>query len=138
MVPSTAALRLTREWVDLDKNRLHILGMATIAKRLLTLCLASALVIGVTAQLMPSSIAQAQMTVSAEMAGGCAGPKAPCTGHSPSCIDRVGCVTVSVVPTAPASIPAPIEWTSLGYDLAPELLAGISVKPELSPPILAA
>ena len=138
MVPTTAALRLARERVDLDKNRLHIPGMATIAKRLLTLCLASALVIGVTAQLMPSSIAQAQMTVSAEMAGGCAGPKAPCTSHSPNCIDHVGCVTVSALPIAPASIAAPVEWISLAYDLAAESLAGISVKPELSPPILAA
>ena len=113
-------------------------GMATILKRLLILCLALALVVGVTAQLMPSSMAQAQITVSAEMAGGCAGPKAPCTGRSPNCIDHVGCVTVSALPTAPASIAAPVEWTSLDYDLAPESLAGISVKPELSPPILAA
>jgi hypothetical protein len=112
--------------------------MAMIAKRLLTLCLALALVIGVTAQLMPSSMAQAQMTVSAEMASGCAGPKAPCTGHSPNCVDHLGCVTVSALPTSPTSIAVAFEWTSLGYVLVPESLAGISVKPELSPPILAA
>jgi hypothetical protein len=48
-----------------------LLGMAVIAKRLLTLCLALALVVGVTVQLMPSSIAAPQMTVSADdMAGG--------------------------------------------------------------------
>jgi hypothetical protein len=32
----------------------------------------------------------------------------------------------------------PFEWTSLDYDLAAESLSGTSVKPELSPPILAA
>ena len=138
MVLNTTALCLTGERVDLEKNRLHIPGMATIAKRLLTLCLALALVIGVTAQLMPSGIAAAQTSVCAGMAGGCDGPKPPCTGHTPSCVDRVGCVTVSAIPTSPASMVAPVEWTSLGYDLAPGSLAGISVKPEISPPILVA
>jgi hypothetical protein len=32
----------------------------------------------------------------------------------------------------------PVEWTSLDYDLASESLTGISLQPELSPPILAA
>ena len=111
--------------------------MAAALKRLLTLGLMLALVIGTTAQLMPSSIAETRM-MSAEMAGRGAGPQAPCTGHMPNCVDHVGCVTVSALPTSPASIAAPVEWTSLGYDLAPESLAGIFVKPELSPPILAA
>jgi len=112
--------------------------MATILKRLLTLCLALALVFGVTAQLMPSSMAAAEITVSADMAGGCAGPQAPCTGHMLNCVDHLGCVTVSALPTSPTSIAVAFEWTALGYDLVPESLAGISVKPELSPPILAA
>ena len=137
MVPNTAALRLTGERVDLEKNRLHIPGMAKIAKRLLTLCLALALVISVTAQLMPSGVAAAQTSVCG-MTGGCDGPKPPCTGHTPNCVDHVGCITVSAIPTSPASMVAPVEWASLGYDLAPEALAGISVKPEISPPILVA
>jgi hypothetical protein len=115
--------------------------MATILKRLLTLCLALAFLLGVTAQLMPFmpfSMAETQITVGAEMAGGCAGPQAPCTGHMPNCVDHIGCVTVPALPTSPASLSVPVEWTSLNYDLAPEALAGISVKPELSPPILAA
>jgi hypothetical protein len=112
--------------------------MATIAKRLLTLCLALAFLVGVTAQLMPSSMAETPMTVSADTAGGCAAPHAPCTGHTPNCVDNIGCVTVSALPTSPASIAAPVEWASLDYDLVPESLAGISVRPELSPPILAA
>lgn len=112
--------------------------MATLAKRLLALSLALALVIGVTGQLMPAGASTAQTTVSAGMAGGCDGPKPPCTGQTPSCVDHVGCITVSAIPTSPASMTVPVEWTSLGYDLAPESLAGISIKPEISPPILVA
>ena len=112
--------------------------MAAIAKRLLTLGLALTFLIGVTAQLMPSSMPEAQVTISAEMGGGCAGPQPPCTGHTANCVDHLGCVTVSALPALPATIAVPVEWTSLVYDFAPQALAGISVKPELSPPILAA
>jgi hypothetical protein len=112
--------------------------MLAILQRLLTLCLALALLGGVTAQLMPSSMAQTQMNVSAEMSGGCPGPQPPCTSHMPNCVDHLGCVTVSALPTSPASIAVASDWTTLDYDLAPEALTGISVKPELSPPILSA
>jgi hypothetical protein len=112
--------------------------MAAVVKRLLTVCLALALVVGVTGQLMPSSMAAPHMTASADMGGGCAGPQPPCTGHVPNCLDHGGCITVSALPASPTLIAAPVEWTSLDYDLAPQALAGISVKPELSPPILAA
>lgn len=115
-----------------------LLGMARIAKRLLAVCLALALVLGVTVQLMPSAMAQAQMAASAGMAGGCDSPKPPCTGHAPNCLDHVGCITVSALPASPTAVAVPVEWTSLDYDLAPVSLAGISVQPELSPPILAA
>jgi hypothetical protein len=112
--------------------------MATVLNRFLRLCLALALVVGVTAQLIPSSMAAPQVTVSTDMAGGCAGPHAPCTGQMPNCIDQAGCIAVSALPASPTSIAVPVEWTSLGYDLVPESLTGISVQPELSPPILAA
>src|SRR3982751_4155349 len=112
--------------------------MSAILNRLLTLCLALALVIGVTAHLMPVSMAQLDMDTRTDMAGGSAGTQVPCTGHTPNCVDHIGCITVSAIPTSPTSIAVPIEWTSLDYEFAPESLAGISVKPELSPPILAA
>jgi hypothetical protein len=112
--------------------------MVTVAKRLLTLCLTLAFLVGVTAQLMPSSMAETQMTSRAEMPGGCAGPQPPCTGHMPNCVDHVRCVTLSTLLASPASVAVAFEWASLDYDLALESLSGISVKPELSPPILAA
>jgi hypothetical protein len=108
-----------------------------VVKRLLTLCLALAFLVGVTGQLMSSSMAAAPIMVSADMAGGCASPQPPCTGHLPNCVDHLGCITVSALSVSPTLIAAPVEWTSLDYDLAPQALTGISVKPELSPPILA-
>src|SRR5215472_431179 len=111
--------------------------MAAVLKRLLRVCLALGFLAGVTAQLMPSSMAQHQTIASAEM-GGSAGPYPPCTGHMPNCLDQGGCVTMSALPALPASVTRPVEWTSLEYDLAPQALSGISVKPELSPPIIAA
>src|SRR6516162_8469615 len=112
-------------------------GMATVLKRLLTVCLALAFLVGVTAQLMPSSMAETVTTVSTEMGGGCACPYPPCTGHMPNCLNHGCCISVSVLPTSPATIALPVEWRSLDYHLPPQLLAGISVKPELFPPILA-
>ena len=109
--------------------------MATLLKRLLTACLALAFIVGATVQVLPLSVANGEMGIRADMAGG---PQPACTGHMPNCVDHVGCITLSALPAPPASIAVAFEWTSLDYDLAPESLAGISVKPELSPPILAA
>jgi hypothetical protein len=128
-----------RHRIDLHSIAAHVcLGMATILKRVLTLCLALVFLVGVTAQLVPVSMAQPDMAVRDGMAGGCAVPQPPCTGHMPNCVDHVGCVTVSALPTSPTSIAVPVEWILLDYDLALEALAGISVKPELAPPILEA
>ena len=112
--------------------------MATILKRLLTLCLALAFLVGATVQLVPCSSTQMDMGVRADMGGGCAAPQTPCTGHMPSCIDHVGCVTVPALPASPASMPIAFRWTMISYDFAAASLAGLTVKPELSPPILAA
>jgi len=112
--------------------------MAMVLKRLRAVCLALAFLVGLTAQLLPPSMPEAQMTVRADMAGGCSGPQPPCTGHMPNCVDHVGCVTVPALPASPTSVAVAFEWASLDYDHAAESLSGISVKPELSPPILAA
>jgi len=96
------------------------------------------LVVGTMAQLAPVSMAQPDLAVAADLADGCAGSQSPCTGHMGTCADHVCCITVSALPASLASVGMPFEWTSLYYPLAPESLSGISVKPELSPPILAA
>jgi hypothetical protein len=80
----------------------------------------------------------AKTAMSAQMAGGDDGPKPPCTGHMPNCLDHGGCIAVSALPPSPIPIAAPVEWRPLDYAFAPQALAGISVEPELSPPILMA
>jgi hypothetical protein len=112
--------------------------MATALKRLLRLGLILAFVASMTAQLVPVSMAQPDTGASADLGDDGAGSQPPCTGHMPNCVDHVGCITISALPASPASVAAAFEWTSLRYHLPPESLAGISVKPELSPPILAA
>ena len=111
-------------------------GMAAVLKPLLTICLTLVLLLGGPAQLMPPNLGGADTSVSAGMAGGCADPKPPC--HMPSCLDHGGCIGLSALPASPAAIAVPVEWTSPGYAFAPQPLSGISVKPELAPPILVA
>jgi hypothetical protein len=112
--------------------------MATIFKRLLTLSVAFGLLLGAAAQLLPCKIAHADMGNCANTVAGGAVSKAPCTGDTPTCIDHFGCISVSAIPIAPASPPVSVPWTSVSYDVAAEALSGMSVEPELAPPILAA
>jgi hypothetical protein len=108
-----------------------------ILKRLLTLCLALTFLVGATVRLVPCSTTQMDMGVRADMEGGCAAPQTPCTGHTPSCIDHVGCVAVPALTASPASMPTAFRWTIIAYDFAAASLPGLTVEPELSPPILA-
>jgi hypothetical protein len=112
--------------------------MATVLKRLLPLGLMLALVIGTTAQLVPVSMAQTDLAVFADLADGCSGSHSSCPGHVRTCADHVCCVTVSALPASLRTVAVAVEWRRVYYNLAPESLSGISVKPELSPPILAA
>jgi hypothetical protein len=112
--------------------------MATLMKRLLTCCLALAFLVGATAQLVPSGMAMAEMGAHADMTGGCAAPDMPRAGHTANCIDHLGCLAIPALPTSPASLAIPFRWTSVAYHFLATPLSGISVEPELSPPILAA
>ncbi len=112
--------------------------MATVIKNLLTLCLALAFLVGATVQLVPSSMALTDMGVRADMAGGRAQPLTPCADKMPNCVDNLGCLTVPALPTAAVSPAIPFRWTSVAYQFATAALSELSIKPELSPPILAA
>ena len=111
--------------------------MAVVLKRLSTLWLALALLITVSAP-VPAMMVQPDLGVRADTGGAYGGPQPPCTGHMPNCTDHLCCVTISTLPTSPALVAVALDWTSLYYPLTPGTLSGISVKPELSPPILAA
>jgi len=131
-----AAARSATRRVDPNRHQLHMLRIMTVWKRLLTLGLALAFLVGMTAQLMPPSMAETSTTVTDGTSGCCDDAQPPCRGHLPNCLDHGGCISLSALPASPATIAVQVEWTLLAYGLASQALAGISIKPELSPPIL--
>ena len=112
--------------------------MARAVQTLLTLGFVLAFLVGATAQLLPCSMSATGMGLHSDVMAGCAGPNTPCTDRAPACVDRIGCLTVPAHPILPESLPTVFPWTSIAYDFAAVLLPGLSVEPELSPPILAA
>ena len=65
------------------------------------------------------------------------GPVAPCKRATPTCVEHIGCVNVFAISASSARTGVLIQWREVRYDLAVSRLTGLSVAPELSPPILA-
>jgi len=110
--------------------------MTIVLRRLLTLCLAAVFLLGATVQMLPSSAAMADTGGSGKTAG-CTEPEAPSGKQMPNCIDRFGCLVVQALPIWPALLAVPFQWISVAYVFGAAPLLGLSLKPELSPPILA-
>ena len=68
---------------------------------------------------------------------GCNESQAPPVKHMPNCVDHYGCLTVQALPTSPTLLAVPFQWISVAYSIGAAPLLGLSIKPELSPPILA-
>jgi hypothetical protein len=106
-------------------------------RRFLTLCLVAAFFVGATVQILPWNAAMADpMGHSDEMAG-CADHAPAPVKHMPNCIDHYGCLAVQALPTSPTLLAVPFQWISVAYSVRAAPLLGLSVKPELTPPILA-
>src|SRR5262249_36190117 len=99
--------------------------MAAVLHRLLTVGLALAFLVGMTVQLVPSSMAETGTKRSAGMPGCGDSPRPPCPAPLPISL-APGCIPVPALPPSPAAIAVPVEWTSLVYEPAPQALAGIS------------
>ncbi len=108
--------------------------MGAILKRLLTLGVVLAFVVSTTAPVLPCGMAYAHGGIRADNAAEPARTKLPGADHSQMCVDHVGCVVSAAVPSSTLLVVA-LQWVSLGYDLRPASLSGISLKPDLSPPI---
>lgn len=108
-----------------------------ILRRLLSICLTAAFLVGATVQALPSSMAMADLSAHSEMGGGCDHPKPPCPDRTPNCIDHFGCLSVPALSISPTALQMPFQWASIAYISGATSLVGRSVEPELSPPILA-
>lgn len=109
-------------------------------KRVTIYLLAFAVVIGVTVQISGAALATAgapamEMAAMA-MGGDCDQPADPCTGVTPDCIDSMGCASNTAAPVAPLADSAPLRWGAVRYFPLCAMSAGVSIKPEHSPPIL--
>lgn len=109
-----------------------------ILHRLLTVCLALTLLVGVSTHLVPCGNPDPMGIQAADMSDGCS-TSAPCSDHRmPNCVGHLGCVVVPAIPVSATSVAVDFIGARLDYEVAPQALPGISVEPELSPPILAA
>lgn len=109
-------------------------------KRLAIYLLAFAVVLGVTLQVAGAALAAAglpatEMTAM-DMGGDCDQPAGPCNGLTPDCIDSMGCLSNLAAPVAPLAVSAPFKWSAVSYFSSNAMQAGVSIKPEHSPPIL--
>jgi len=133
LMPTCGLLR--RGLTAIEETPICLLGMAMALRRFLTLCLAAALLVGATVQILPWNAAMAGTGHSDQMAG-CAEHQAPPVKHMPNCIDHYGCLTVQALPTSPAMLAVPYQWMSVAYITGATPMLGLSIEPELSPPIL--
>jgi hypothetical protein len=61
-------------------------------------------------------------------------PKMPCNGKIPGCIGSIGCVAFGDFP-GPIAATSPVDWIVIAWSAGGPDLTGLSVEPELSPPI---
>lgn len=115
-----------------------------IAKRLSLTVLALVFVVASATQMMLFALAipsmPVPMSIGAEaMAAHPDGrPVAPCERSTPVCAEHIGCVIAVALPASAAAAHAPVERRAASSHAAQPHLAGRSVEPELSPPIVAA
>ena len=111
--------------------------MPTALRRFLTLCLAATFFVGATVQILPWNPAMADTMGHTDDMAGCADHAPVPVKHMPNCIDHYGCLTVQALPTSPALLVLPFQWVSVAYNVGAAPLLGLSIKPELTPPIVA-
>lgn len=82
-------------------------------------------------------VAQAGTLATGNLPDGSADHKNPCKDSAP-CADHPGCVALAALAPTPGAAPVPVSWALVEYRELALPLAGHSVEPELSPPILRA
>ena len=112
--------------------------------RLCIVLLAVAFVASATMQLMPHAIAAsagADAAVPCDMmdmktdTAPAGAPDMPCKGKIPDCADSLGCAVFVDLPARPHGAPVAVHWTKVAWSAAQPSLAGLTLEPELTPPI---
>ena len=107
-------------------------------KRATIYFLAFAITLGVTLQISGSALVaagQPAMSSTMDMGGDCDQPAPPCNGMTPDCMDSMGCFVNAAAPVAPLAVSEPLLWGDVSYFSLNAVPAGVSIKPEHSPPI---
>jgi hypothetical protein len=62
-------------------------------------------------------------------------PDMPCKGKIPDCTGSLGCAAFVDLAAGPQAAPAAVQWTEVAWSAAQPSLAGLTLEPELTPPI---
>lgn len=105
------------------------------------LLLAFAFVVGLTAQIAAGAwtmngclMSGASMGTSSEDSQS----DTPCNGMTLACIDSVGCAMPAALAVPQLLAPTAFAWIAATFTLPDNSLSGVSVQPDLTPPILRA
>jgi hypothetical protein len=61
----------------------------------------------------------------------------PCDPVTPDCLKAMGCIGFPSLPTPAGHVPEPVEYGRVAYSSAPMLGDGLTIEPNLLPPIAA-
>jgi hypothetical protein len=124
-------------------KRLERHGLAPQIERMLhrhgVLVLAFAFVVGLTAQIAAGVwTMNGCPTAMGSMSAPSGDPPSdvPCNGLTLACIDGVNCAMPTALPVPPMAASISFEWTAASFTLIDTSMSGLSLEPDLTPPIL--
>jgi hypothetical protein len=91
-----------------------------------------------TTQLIPIAAAAPDCDMTLVIQGQDGKAHVPCTDMTPSCIIDASCAFVVSLPAPNLALSASMSWARVAYVTASASLCGLSIKPDLTPPILPA
>jgi hypothetical protein len=107
-------------------------------RRLVVFFLVGGFLLVATTQLIPLASAAPDCNMTMMSHGADGGGPVPCTDMTPTCIVDVGCAFVVSLPAPHLGLSAPLSWTRVAYGTSSNASRGLSIKPDLTPPILPA
>src|SRR5260370_5525849 len=121
--------------------------VVAVLRRVMLVLSGFAFLIGATVQAMPLSVSSASSSLKAPL-GDCAHiamaeqatpspAKAPCNAVTIDCIKAMGCIGSPTIPTRSDQLSRLIQYSPVAYWSSPCARTGLSIEPDLLPPIAA-